>query len=134
MRAAAGLGIRRLLVRGDSQLVIEKVNKDYECPQMAPYVEEVRKMERRFDGLGMEHIRRAKNIAADALSQMAARRAPIPPGVFLERLTKPSIPIALPEPEDVPGFPQEPTASPLRHFPERPRSHKAPSPGSMSWP
>ena len=48
-------------------------------------------MERRFDGLQMEHVHRSKNFAADALSQMAARWVPVPPGIFVERLTKPSI-------------------------------------------
>ena len=115
--------------------MIKQVNKDYECPQMAPYVEEVRKMERRFDGLSMEHIRRARNIAADALTQMATRRTPIPPGVFLERLTRPSIPIALPEPEEVLGIPREtlPGTHGLPTVP-LPGETLAPSPGSMSWP
>lgn len=51
LRAVAGLGIKRLLVRGDSQLVTNHVKKDYECPQMAAYMDEVRKMEHHFDGL-----------------------------------------------------------------------------------
>ena len=47
LRAAAGLGIRRLIVKGDSQLVVNQVNKDYQCsdPMMAAYLAEVRKME-----------------------------------------------------------------------------------------
>ena len=49
--AAAGLGIKRLVVRGDSQLVVNQVTKEYDGPQMAAYMEEVRRMERRFDGL-----------------------------------------------------------------------------------
>ena len=84
-------------------------------------------MERRFDGLSMEHIRRARNIAADALSQMAARRTPIPPGVFLERLTKPSIPIALPEPEEVPGIPRE-TLPGTHGLPDAPLPAETPAP------
>ena len=53
MRAAVGLAVRRLLVQGDSQLVINMVSKEYQCidPQMAAYVAEVRHMERYFDGL-----------------------------------------------------------------------------------
>nr|CAD39966.2 OSJNBa0072D08.5 [Oryza sativa Japonica Group] len=40
LRVAAGLGIRRLLVLGDSQLVVNQVCKEYRCsdPQMDAYV------------------------------------------------------------------------------------------------
>jgi hypothetical protein len=31
LRAAAGMGIRRLLVLGDSQLVVNQVSKEYQC-------------------------------------------------------------------------------------------------------
>ena len=58
LRAAAGLGIKQLVVRGDSQLVVNQVNKEYDCPQMAAYVDEVRKLERRFKGLQLEHVPR----------------------------------------------------------------------------
>ena len=60
LRAAAGLGIRRLIVKGDSQLVVNQVNKDYQCsdPMMAAYLAEVRKMERRFLGLEVKHVLR----------------------------------------------------------------------------
>ena len=58
---------------------------------MATYVAEVRKLERRFDGLQMEHVPRAMNTIADELSKVAARRGPVPLGTFVERLTHPSI-------------------------------------------
>ena len=54
-------------------------------------------MERRFDGLQMEHVPRAMNVIADELSKLAARREPVPPGVFIERLTHPSIAVAKPK-------------------------------------
>lgn len=38
LQAAAGLGIKHLVIRGDSQLVINQVTKEYECPQMVAYV------------------------------------------------------------------------------------------------
>ena len=38
LRAAIGLGIGKVIVKGDSQLVIKQVNKEYACPQMALYV------------------------------------------------------------------------------------------------
>ncbi|SPT20377.1 unnamed protein product [Triticum aestivum] len=59
LRIAADLGIRKLIIRGDSQLVVRQVNKDYQSPLMEAYVDEVRKLEERFDGLQMEHIPRS---------------------------------------------------------------------------
>ena len=46
LRAAASLGIRCLLVKGDSQLVVNQVSKEYQCldPQMAAYLTQVRKL------------------------------------------------------------------------------------------
>jgi hypothetical protein len=53
IRAAAALGVRRLIVKGDSELVANQVNKDYKCssPELSKYLAEVRKLEKRFDGI-----------------------------------------------------------------------------------
>ena len=55
----ADLGVKKLIVRSDSQLVVRQVNKDYQSPLMEAYVDEVRKPEERFDGIQAEHIPRA---------------------------------------------------------------------------
>ena len=70
LRATVGLGVRRLLVQGDSQLVVNQVSKEYQCidPQMAAYVAEVRRMEWHFDGLELRHVPRKENTEADELS------------------------------------------------------------------
>ena len=105
LRAAAGLGIKRVVVRGDSQLIVRQVTKEYNAsPQMKAYLDEVRKLERRFDGIQMEHIPRGENLVADELSKLAAERGPVPPGIFVERLTRPSA-----EPKVVPGALATPT-------------------------
>ena len=44
LHAAVGLGIGKVIIKGDSQLVIKQVNKEYAYPQMAPYVKEVWKL------------------------------------------------------------------------------------------
>ena len=49
--------IKKLIIRGDSQLVVRKVNKYYQSPLMEAYVEEVRKLEEHFGGLQTEHVR-----------------------------------------------------------------------------
>lgn len=71
--------------------MINQVNKDYDCPQMAAYVEEVRKLESRFKGLRFEHVKRKDNFVADELSKWAAERSKVPPGVFVQRQSKPSV-------------------------------------------
>ena len=40
LRIAADLRIKKLIVRGDSQLVVKQVNKDYQSPLMKAYVDE----------------------------------------------------------------------------------------------
>ena len=59
LRIATELGIKKL-IRGDSQLVVRQVNKDYQSPLMEAYIEEVRKLEERFDGLQTEHVPHAE--------------------------------------------------------------------------
>ena len=91
LRIATDLGIRKLIIRGDSQLVVRQVNKDYQSPLMEAYVDEVRKLEERFDGLQVEHVPRAENNIADDLSKRAALKLPVEPGTFVLQLTQPSV-------------------------------------------
>ena len=72
LRIAADLRIKKLIVRGDSQLVVRQVNKDYQSPLMEAYVDEVRKLEEHFDGIQAEHVPRVENDIADYLSKCAA--------------------------------------------------------------
>ena len=55
---AIELGIRRLDVQGDSQLVIDQVMKESSChnTKMAAYCQEVHQLEDKFDGLKLNHI------------------------------------------------------------------------------
>jgi ribonuclease HI len=57
LRAASALGIKRLIVKGDSQLVMN-FNKSYtpKDEHMAAYLKEHRKLEKRFQGLELKHI------------------------------------------------------------------------------
>ena len=68
------LGIRRLNIRGDSQLVIDQVMKKSSChnAKMATYCHEVRQLEDKFDGLELNHIPRWLNEGADMLAKMAS--------------------------------------------------------------
>ena len=52
LRIAIELGVKRLDVRGDSQLVIDHVMKESSChdPKMEAYCDAVRRLEDKFDG------------------------------------------------------------------------------------
>ena len=103
LRAARSLGIHRLLVKGDSQLVANQVGKEYQCSstKMSSYLAEVRKLEKHFFGFQIQHIiPRKDNFLAGKLARMASTRSPVPPGVFLEQLDSPSV-VELSEDTDV---------------------------------
>ena len=71
--------------------MVRQVNKDYQSPLMEAYVEEVRRLEERFDGLQIEHVPHAENSIADHLSKCAAQKLPVEPGTFVLHLTQPSV-------------------------------------------
>nr|CAH66039.1 H0515C11.15 [Oryza sativa]CAH66246.1 OSIGBa0101A01.2 [Oryza sativa] len=93
IRAAAALGAKRLIVKGDSELVANQVHKDYKCsnPELSKYLAEVRKLEKWFDGIEVRHVYRKDNVEPDDLARRASRREPLEPGTFLDILTKPSM-------------------------------------------
>jgi ribonuclease HI len=93
LRLDKDLGIRRLLIRGDSQLVAKQMQKEYDCnsDKMAEYLAEVRRLEKFFNGFEVRYVPRLDNRDADHLAWIASSRAPIPPDVILERLAKPSV-------------------------------------------
>jgi ribonuclease HI len=90
---AVDLGIKRLYVHGDSALVINKLNKDWDTTseKMDAYCKEIRKLDGKFYGIEYSHVVRDKNQAADALSKLGSSRAQVPHGVFVQDLLKPSI-------------------------------------------
>ena len=90
---AVSMGIQRLEVRGDSNLAISQINGDFDAkdPKMAAYRNVVLKISARFEGLEFHHVARESNQAADVLARMGAKRDPVPPNIFLERLFKPSV-------------------------------------------
>jgi probable phosphoglycerate mutase len=92
LRAANALGIKRLVLKGDSQLVVNFSNKSYipKDEYMAAYLEEHRKMEKRFLGLELKHIPQGENVEADEIAKRASYRLAQPAGVFEERLFNPS--------------------------------------------
>jgi ribonuclease HI len=90
---AVSLGIKRPLAFGNSNVVIEQVNKEWDCVKdtMDAYCAEIRKLKGHFEGIEFQHIPRNNNVAADVLSKLGSRRALVPAGMFVQDLRKPSI-------------------------------------------
>ena len=107
LRLAISLGIKRLLVYGDSLLVVQRVNKEWDINKetMDTYVAEIRKLENKFSGLEIHHVVHDNNVAADVLSKLGSDRAEVPPGIFVHELHHPLINISTPM--EVDPVPQE---------------------------
>ena len=58
---------------------------------MAAYRNAILKMSALFEGLKFHHVVRENNQVADILAPIGAKRDPVPPNIFLERLFKPSM-------------------------------------------
>jgi hypothetical protein len=67
-------------------------NKSYTLKDehMAAYLEEHRKMEKRFQVLELKHIPRGENVETGEITKRSSHRLAQPAGVFEERLFKPS--------------------------------------------
>jgi ribonuclease HI len=95
LNIAISLGIKRLMVYGDSLVVISQINKEWDCSNdsMGKYCTAVRKLEDKFEGLEFHHVERAHNVAADALSKLGSSRTQVLLGVFVQEVLHPSIPL-----------------------------------------
>jgi hypothetical protein len=109
LRIAIELGVKRLDVRGDSQLVIDQVMKESSChdPKMEAYCNALCRLEDKFHGLELNHITHKYNKDADELAKIASGRTTIPPNVFARDLAKPSINFK--DPAESGTSPTEPT-------------------------
>jgi ribonuclease HI len=93
LNIVVSLGIKRLMVYGDSLVVISQINKEWDCSNdsMVKYCTTVRKLEDKFEGLEFHHVERDHNAAADVLSKLGSSRAQVPSGVFVQEIPCPSI-------------------------------------------
>ncbi|XP_061349744.1 uncharacterized protein LOC133294981 [Gastrolobium bilobum] len=75
---AKEMGARRLKVFSDSQLVTFQISSEYQTkgPLMCRYLEKVKELMESFEGVEVEHIRRAENARADILAKMASTKSP----------------------------------------------------------
>jgi ribonuclease HI len=84
LRIAIETGIKRLNVRGGSQLVIEQVMKNASCydEKMEAYCNTVWALEDKFYGIELNHIPHKYNEEAEELAKIASGRFTVPPNVF----------------------------------------------------
>ena len=93
IKLAKEIGIRNILCYGDSDLVVQQCTGSWDTKDanMASYRFLVQQMCGSFEGCEFHHVPRAENDAADVLSKLGSARKPIPPGISLEHIKKPSI-------------------------------------------
>jgi ribonuclease HI len=74
LKIAVKIGVKRLDVRGDSQLVIDQVMKNTSChdDKMEAYCKAVRALEDKFYGIEFNHVPRRYNEEADELAKIAS--------------------------------------------------------------
>src|SRR3954469_5647929 len=103
MRMAKMCGATRLIIYGDSNLVVQQTmrNCDAIADNMAAYQKLYNAVEGSFDGCELNYITRANNTEADELANIGSTRGPIPPDVFLESISQRSIKTKAPAPESV---------------------------------
>ena len=92
IKVAVALGIGRLTIKGDSQLLVNFTNKECKLKDehMAVYLEEVRKIKKQFLGLELQHVLRDANKEADDIAKRASCHEPQSPSVFEGRVFRPS--------------------------------------------
>jgi ribonuclease HI len=113
LRIAIETGIKRLDVRGDSQLVIDQVMKNVSChdDKMEAYCNAVRALEDKFYDIELNHVPRWYNEEAYELAKIVSGRITVPPNVFAPDVAKPSVNLEPPpsSQEEPSGAPSDPT-------------------------
>jgi ribonuclease HI len=68
-------GVRRLEVRGDSELIIKQMTGDYQCksPNLIELYREAKGLASRFQNISFKHIPRDENSHADSIAKQYAQ-------------------------------------------------------------
>ncbi|XP_057969380.1 uncharacterized protein LOC131158527 [Malania oleifera] len=74
LQAAIDRGIKKLIVKGDSALVIYQLTGKWETrdSKLIPYQEFIQEMMQEFDAISFSHLQRESNLIPDALATLAA--------------------------------------------------------------
>jgi ribonuclease HI len=93
LRKLKAMGIRRAILKTDSQVIfghVDKINKARD-PKFEKYLDTVRRLEASFEGFSAKNIPRGENEHADLLAKSAAQGLPLPSEVFFETIKAPSV-------------------------------------------
>ena len=73
LEAATDLGLKRIAVLSDSELLVKQMNGEYRVkhPDLIPLYEDARELVKEFDSVAISHVRREFNKRADALCNEA---------------------------------------------------------------
>jgi ribonuclease HI len=92
LRKLKAMGIRRAILKTDSQVISGHVDKSSKArdPKLEKYLDAVRRLEASFEGFSVKNIPRGENEHTDLLDKSAARGLPLPSEVFFETIKAPS--------------------------------------------
>ena len=87
------MGIQRLIIKTDSQVMAGHIEKDYKARdlELAKYLQFLREQEKYFKGFTIKNISRTNNSDADEIAKAAAQNTSLPQDVFFQVLTHASI-------------------------------------------
>jgi ribonuclease HI len=91
LRKLMAMGIRRAVLKTDSQVISGHVDKSSKArdPKLEKYLDAVRRLEASFEGFSVKNIPRGENEHADLLAKSAAQGLPLPSEVFFETIKVP---------------------------------------------
>jgi ribonuclease HI len=84
LRKLRAMGIRRAILKTDSQVIAGHVDKSSKArdPKLEKYLDAVRRLEASFEGFSVKNIPRGENEHADLLAKSAAQGSPYHPKYF----------------------------------------------------
>jgi ribonuclease HI len=93
LRKLRAMGIRRAILKTDSQVISGHVDKSSKTrdPKLEKYLDTVRRLEASFEGFSIKNIPRVENEHADLLAKSAAQGFPLPLEVFFETIKTPLV-------------------------------------------
>jgi ribonuclease HI len=93
LRKLKAMGIRRAILKSDSQVISDHVEKSSKArdPKLEKYLDAVRRMEASFEGFSVKNIPRGENKHTDLLAKSAAQGLPLPLEVFFETIKAPLV-------------------------------------------
>jgi ribonuclease HI len=93
LRKLRAMGIRRAILKTDSQVIAGHVDKSSKArdPKLEKYLDAVRRLEASFEGFFVKNIPRGENEHADLLAKSAAQGLRLPSEVFFETIKAPSV-------------------------------------------